>query len=105
VTDCPPWAYAGDDDPQSSPLENAMTETFTPQTLLNTAAAAERLGVSPSFLAKARMHGLGPRYRKLGRAVRYAHGDLEHWLLSCGRTSTAEQSAVTGFTQKASSRA
>jgi predicted DNA-binding transcriptional regulator AlpA len=68
-----------------------MANAFAPETLLDTAAAAERLGVSPSFLAKARMQGVGPRYRKLGRAVRYAHADLDHWLQGCGRTSTAEQ--------------
>ena len=68
-----------------------MAETFTPESLLNTVAAARQLGVSPSFLAKARMQGVGPRYRKLGRAVRYAHSDLDHWLQACGRTSTAEQ--------------
>jgi hypothetical protein len=68
-----------------------MADVFVPETLLSTAAAAIRLGVSPSFLAKSRMQGVGPRYRKLGRAVRYAHADLDHWLQACGRTSTAEQ--------------
>jgi predicted DNA-binding transcriptional regulator AlpA len=68
-----------------------MAETFAPKTLLDTVAAAKRLGVSPSFLAKARMQGVGPRYRKLGRAVRYAQADLGHWLLACSRTSTAEE--------------
>jgi hypothetical protein len=43
------------------------------------------------------MRGFGPRYRKLGRAVRYAHADLDHWLQACGRTSTADQPAVTGW--------
>ena len=70
-----------------------MAETFALEILLDTVAAARRLGVSPSFLAKARMQGVGPRYRKLGRAVRYAQADLDHWLLACSRTSTAEQPA------------
>jgi hypothetical protein len=82
-----------------------MANAFAPETLLNTGTAAKRLGVSPSFLAKARMQGLGPRYRKLGRAVRYAHADLDHWLQACGRISTAEQPAVGGLVRKASSRA
>jgi predicted DNA-binding transcriptional regulator AlpA len=68
-----------------------MANAFASETLLDTAAAARRLGVSASFLAKGRMRGLGPRYRKLGRAVRYAHADLDHWLVACSRTSTAEQ--------------
>jgi hypothetical protein len=50
------------------------------------------------------MRGLGPRYRKLGRAVRYAQADLDHWLQACSRTSTAEQSAVTKLVRKTSSR-
>ena len=82
-----------------------MAEISPLETLLDTVAAAKRLGVSPSFLAKARMQGIGPRYRKLGRAVRYVQADLDHWLLACSRTSTAEQPAVTRLARKASSRA
>jgi predicted DNA-binding transcriptional regulator AlpA len=82
-----------------------MAETFASETLLDTAAAATRLGVSSSFLAKARMRGDGPRYRKLGRAVRYAQADLDHWLLARSRTSTAEQMAVLAPMRKPSGRA
>jgi predicted DNA-binding transcriptional regulator AlpA len=74
-----------------------MAEASAPETLLDTVAAAKRLGVSPSFLAKARMQGNGPRYRKLGRAVRYSQVDLDHWLLACSRTSTAEQATGIGW--------
>ena len=81
-----------------------MSEISPPESLLDTVAAARRLGVSPSFLAKARMQGTGPRYRKLGRAVRYAQGDLDHWLLACSRTSTAEQHVVMPPPRKPSSR-
>jgi predicted DNA-binding transcriptional regulator AlpA len=81
-----------------------MVEMSPPETLLDTVAAAQQLGVSPSFLAKARMQGTGPRYRKLGRAVRYAQGDLDHWLLACSRTSTAEQPAVMPPSRKPPSR-
>ena len=82
-----------------------MAETFAPEMLLNTVDAARLLGVSPSFLAKARMEGKGPRYRKLGRAVRYAPVDLDHWLLACSRTSTAEQATVIGPARKGPSKA
>jgi predicted DNA-binding transcriptional regulator AlpA len=83
-----------------------VAETFAPEILLDTVAAARRLGVSPSFLAKARMQGDGPRYRKLGRAVRYAQADLDHWLLACSRTSTAEQATGIGRpARKGSSKA
>jgi hypothetical protein len=82
-----------------------MAEISPPESLLDTVAAARRLGVSPSFLAKARMRGIGPRYRKLGRAVRYAQADLDHWLLACSRTSTAEQPAVIGLARRGPSKA
>ena len=81
-----------------------MADAFAAEPLLDTATAAKRLGVSPSFLAKARMQGVGPRYRKLGRAVRYAHADLDHWLRGCSRTSTTEQPAVAGLVPKASAQ-
>src|ERR1700722_5075419 len=79
-----------------------VAETLAPETLLNTSAAAKRLGVSQSFLAKARMRGDGPRYRKLRRAVRYTPADLDHYKLACSRTSTAEQPDVAGLVPKAS---
>jgi len=61
------------------------TELLTPR------EAAGFLRLSESFLAKARMRGDGPRYRKLSRAVRYSKSDLEAWLKACAKTSTAEQ--------------
>jgi hypothetical protein len=81
-----------------------VAETLAPETLLNTSAAAKRLGVSQSFLAKARMRGDGPRYRKLRRAVRYAPADLDHYELACSRTSTAEQPDVTEVVRKVPKR-
>ena len=66
-------------------------EAPAPDVLLNTCEAAQCLGVSESFLAKARMQGTGPPYRKLGRSVRYAPRDLNQYLLACSRTSTADQ--------------
>jgi predicted DNA-binding transcriptional regulator AlpA len=61
------------------------TELLTPK------ETARYLRLSESFLAKARMHGNGPRYRKLLRAVRYSKSDLDAWLKVCAKTSTAEQ--------------
>ena len=58
--------------------------------LLTPKEAASFLKVSPSFLAKKRMHGDGPRYRKLSRAVRYLKSDLLDWLKACAKTSTSE---------------
>ena len=39
---------------------------------------------------KARLRGDGPRYRKIGRAVRYSEPDLIDWLKARARSSTAE---------------
>jgi predicted DNA-binding transcriptional regulator AlpA len=58
--------------------------------LLTPKEAAEFLRVSVSFLAKARMRGDGPRFRKLSRAVRYLKSDLAEWLKARARTSTSE---------------
>ena len=82
-----------------------MAEISPPETLLDTGAAAGGSASVESFLAKARMQGTGPRYRKLGRAVRYAQADLDHWLLACSRTSTAEQPAVMALARRPPSRA
>ena len=59
--------------------------------LLTPKEAAGFLRLSESFLAKARMRGDGPRYRKLSRSVRYLRADLLLWLKACAKTSTAEQ--------------
>ena len=58
--------------------------------LLTPKEAAGFLRLSESFLAKARMRGDGPRYRKLSRSVRYLRADLLLWLKACAKTSTAE---------------
>ncbi len=50
------------------------------QVFLTEAEAAQYLGVSRSFLRKARCYGGGPRYCRLGkRAIRYRKQDLEAW--------------------------
>jgi predicted DNA-binding transcriptional regulator AlpA len=58
--------------------------------LLTTKETAKRLGVSPSWLAKARMRGDGPPYVKLGRSVRYDEGVLTQWMKSRLRSSTSQ---------------
>jgi hypothetical protein len=79
-----------------------MSNAFAPETLLSTAAAAERLGVSESFLAKARMQGTGPPYSKFGKLVRYTPANLDRYQAEHTRTSTAEEPPVTGPVRKAS---
>ena len=51
----------------------------TDQCYVDTRAAAERLGLSPSTLARYRITGEGPWYYRLGGCVRYRGEDLEAW--------------------------
>ena len=55
---------------------------------------AERIGLSESFLNKARVTGGGPPYLKVGKAVRYRWSDVEAWLQARTRRSTSEQVAA-----------
>lgn len=45
--------------------------------------AAQYLGVSKSFLDKARIYGGGPSHMRFGRAVVYSTEDLDEWARSC----------------------
>jgi len=68
--------------------------------LLRTADAARRLGVSSSFLEKARVNGSGPSYVKSGRAVAYRDVDMDAWVASLVRQSTIGEgvtSAAVGY--------
>lgn len=57
--------------------------------MLRTPQAAEFLGVSPATLAKWRVFGGGPRYKKLGRVVVYDPTELREWLEARSRRSTS----------------
>jgi hypothetical protein len=52
--------------------------------------AALYLDSSTSTLAKLRLRGGGPRYCRIGRAIRYRRNDLDVWLSSFGRRSTSD---------------
>lgn len=56
--------------------------------LLNVQDAAKRLGVSASFLNKARLSGGGPLFLKLGTRVAYDPADLTAWIGERRRAST-----------------
>ena len=51
----------------------------TDQCYVDTREAAERLGLSPSTLARYRITGEGPWYYRFGGCVRYRWDDLEAW--------------------------
>ena len=57
-------------------------------------ALADRLNVTASYLAKMRLTGDGPRFTKLGRAVRYDPGDVQAWLDARKANSTSEKLAA-----------
>ena len=59
--------------------------------LLTPKETAERLKVSTSWLAKARMHGDGPPFIRIGRAIRYPEAALIQWMKARQRLSTSEQ--------------
>ena len=53
------------------------------KTLLNEKQVAEILGVSLAAVRRWRYENRGPRFHKLGAAVRYSSEDLDSWLASC----------------------
>jgi predicted DNA-binding transcriptional regulator AlpA len=59
--------------------------------LMHPAQVATLLGVSISWLAKSRLNGTGPRFIKIGRAVRYAMSAVREYILSRQRGSTSER--------------
>jgi predicted DNA-binding transcriptional regulator AlpA len=59
--------------------------------LLTPKETAERLKVSVSWLAKARMRGDGPPFIRIGRSIRYTELALLQWMKSHQHLSTGEQ--------------
>jgi predicted DNA-binding transcriptional regulator AlpA len=59
--------------------------------LLDPPHVAKLLGVSKSWLAKSRLNGTGPRFIKVGRAVRYTLSAVREFILSRQRSSTSER--------------
>jgi len=57
--------------------------------LLDTKAAAARVGLSPVTMERFRLTGDGPRFAKLGKAVRYRACDLDAWVASRLVSSTS----------------
>ena len=66
------------------------TETFAKPRYLTAAEAAAYLRISPRTLEKHRIVGGGPRYRKVGRMVRYTIKDLDAWTESRSFAMTAD---------------
>ena len=73
-------------------VENKTTFAGHPlDRLVNDVKAAEALGLSASWMRQQRIKGLGPKFVKLGRTVRYRVSDLAEYVDSSrvgGRDAT-----------------
>ena len=65
-----------------------MQSTYT---WLDTTEAAKYLDLKTCTLEAWRCRGGGPRFVKLGRAVRYRQTDLDAWIDTRTRSHTADQ--------------
>ena len=74
-------------------IMSATSFTVDPDAALNQNQAAEFLGVSGRTLEAWRVRGGGPRYCKIGRAVRYQRGELVSFLEKHRTSSTTESDA------------
>lgn len=63
---------------------------MTTKKLYNTLEAAEFLDLAKTTLDIWRGLGKGPKYRKIGRYVRYTEDDLQSYLDSCTRSNTSQ---------------
>lgn len=59
--------------------------------ILTPSDLAEMLGKTTASLAQWRYLGVGPKYIKAGRAVRYCESDISAWLEAQTRQQTGEQ--------------
>jgi predicted DNA-binding transcriptional regulator AlpA len=59
--------------------------------IFDTDGAATYMGLAKNTLEKMRTFGTGPRYAKLGRAVRYRRSDLEAYVSERLVCSTSEE--------------
>lgn len=58
--------------------------------LMDTKAAAAFLDTKPNVLEQWRVYGRGPRFLKIGRAVKYSPADLRAYVEAAARSSTSE---------------
>jgi predicted DNA-binding transcriptional regulator AlpA len=66
----------------------------TNRKLVDTARAAERLNIRARTLDHWRWRGIGPKYHKVGRLVRYDESDIDAWLDSQKYQHTSQHSAA-----------
>ncbi len=72
-------------------MEDEMTQTPNPQQrLLKEGEAAQALAMEVATLRRWRWAGRGPRFLKIGGAVRYAQSDIAEFIEAGRRTSTSD---------------
>lgn len=62
--------------------------------LLTTEQLAELLDIKPNTIEIWRLKGVGPRFCKLGRTVRYKREDVENWINDNIYSNTTEASII-----------
>jgi excisionase family DNA binding protein len=73
-------------------MQSYLNAAKTPlMRLLKPREAAEFLGLGESTLAKLRISGGGPGFKKFGRSVRYSLDDLRRWADERSHRSTSEK--------------
>jgi predicted DNA-binding transcriptional regulator AlpA len=80
------WAIVN----QTAPGFNGMTTTLATKDLLTSEDLEAYLNFHQGWAAKARVRGDGPKFVKLGRAIRYRKPDVEAWLAEHVKNSTSE---------------
>ncbi|HEY1701184.1 MAG TPA: helix-turn-helix domain-containing protein [Trebonia sp.] len=64
----------------AKPVEVAERRPRTRTDLAKPAEVADYLGIPDHTLAQWRYRGIGPRYSRVGRHIRYRWSDVERWL-------------------------
>lgn len=88
--------------PRSTGTPFAMSWGMTQ--LLTERDASQLLCLSVRTLQKWRLSGRGPRFLKLGHAVRYDRAELERFLTGARRASTSDPGAASGESRKHGAR-
>lgn len=75
---------------RATPGMNRYMELTMMDEALDTSAAARFVGLSPSYMCRLRVLGIGPEFHKLGRRCIYRRSALEAYLAAHRRTSTTD---------------
>jgi predicted DNA-binding transcriptional regulator AlpA len=71
-----------------------IAQIHSPQLPLTETEAAALIGVKRNTLAVWRMQGRGPKFRKVGRSVRYSPSEIDRYLASVECSNTVQSGKV-----------